>query len=175
VIDRILLAVDGSQNAQRATDIAAELAGKLDANLLIVHVMMHGRPPAELVHMAEVEHLVEEAYSVISPGLAYVTGSHPDVLGGDKTDPRTPKIISALADQVVARAKTRSAEEGARNIKTAVRSGDYAEEILDAAAEYKADMIVIGSRGLGVLKSKVLGSVSQKVLHHAACNVLVVR
>jgi len=56
-----------------------------------------------------------------------------------------------------------------------VRKGDYAEEILNAAKEFDADMIVIGSRGLGLLKSTVLGSVSQKVLHHASCSVVTVR
>ena len=64
MIDRILLAVDGSQNAERATDLAAELATKLTAELFIVHVLMHGRPTEELVHMAEVEQLVKEAGKV---------------------------------------------------------------------------------------------------------------
>ncbi|MCK8462436.1 universal stress protein [Aliiroseovarius sp. S1339] len=175
MIDKILLAVDGSQNAQRAVDLAAELAGKLNANMFIVHVTMRGRPAEELVHMAEVEHLVKEVQTVISPGIAYVTGSHPEFLGGSRTDPRTENIISVLGEQIVARAKKRCAERGVNNAKTSVRAGDYAEEILGAANEFNVDMIVIGSRGLGVLKSTVLGSVSQKVLHNADCSVLTVR
>ena len=175
MIDRILLAVDGSDNAGRAIDLAAELAAKLKAELLIVHILMHGRPTEELVHMAEVEHLVKEAQAVISPSIAYVTGSHPELLGGSRTDPRTERLISVLGDQIVARAKTICAEQGAKSIKTSVRKGDYAEEILNAAKEFDADMIVIGSRGLGLLKSTVLGSPSQKVLHHASCSVVTVR
>lgn len=175
MIDKILLAADGSQNAQRAIDLAAELAGKLNANLFIVHVLMHGRPPEELVHMAEVEHLVKEVHSVVSPGKAYVPGSYPQFLGGDTTDARTAKIISVLGEQIAANAKAQCAEQGVKNIMTSVRTGDYAEEILKAAEEFEVDMIVIGSRGLGVLKSAVLGSVSQKVLHHAGCSVVTVR
>ena len=175
MIDKILLAVDGSLNAVRATDLAAELAAKLNADLSIVHVLMHGRPSAELVHMAEVEHLVEEAHAVVSPGIAYVTGSHPEVLGASATDPRYARIIAALGDQLVTRAKARCADQGVKKIETDVRAGDYAEEILDAAKDFKADMVVIGSRGLGLLKSTVLGSVSQKVLHHAECSVVTVR
>jgi len=106
MINQILLAVDGSQNAARATDLAAEMAAKLNADLFIVHVLMHGRPTEELVHMAEVEHLVKEVQTVISPGIAYVTGSHPELLGGSRTDPRTERLISVLGDQIVARAKT---------------------------------------------------------------------
>ena len=175
MIKKILLAVDGSLTAQRAIDIAAELAGKLDAELFIVHVMMHGRPAAELVHMAEVEHLVKEVQAVVSPGIEYVTGTYPEVLRGDAADPRSARIISVLGEQIVARAKARCTEKGAKNIKTSVRKGDYADEILQAAEEFKVDMIVIGSRGLGILKSTVLGSVSQKVLHHADCSVAAVR
>lgn len=175
MINKILLAVDGSQNAQRAIGIAAELAGKLSADLFIVHVMMHGRPAAELVHMAEVEHLVKEAHTVVAPGTAYVPRSYPELLGGDATDARTARIISVLGEEIVTRAKTDCAEKGAKNIKTSVRSGDYAEEILKAAEDFRVDMIVIGSRGLGRLKGTVLGSVSQKVLNHADCIVVTVK
>lgn len=175
MIDKILLAVDGSQTAQRAIDLAAELAVELKADLFIVHVVMHGRPPEELVHMAEVEQLVKDAQSVVSPGTAYVPRSYLELLGGDATDARAARIISVLGEQIVAGAKARCAELGAKNIKTSVRAGDYAEGILEAAEEFKADMIVIGSRGLGVLRSAVLGSVSQKVSHHAHCSVVTVR
>jgi len=175
MIGKILLAVDGSQNALRAVDLAAELASKLKADLSIVHVMMHGRPSKELVHMAEIEHLVKEAHAVVSPSTAYVPRSYPELLGGDATDNRTARIISVLGEQIVARAKSRCADLGVKNIKTSVHAGDYADEILTAAKAFRADMIVIGSRGLGILKSTVLGSVSQKVLHHAECSVVTVR
>jgi nucleotide-binding universal stress UspA family protein len=175
MISRILLAVDGSQNAQRAVDIAAELSGKLKSDLFIVHVLMHGRPAAELVRMAEVEHLVKQTHEVVSPGLTFITGSHTEFLRGETSDPGSSRIIAVLGEQLVARTKTTCAERGANNIHTSVRTGDYAEEILDAAEDFKADMIVIGSRGLGPLKSTILGSVSQKVLQHAHCSVLTVR
>lgn len=175
MIERILLAVDGSDTAQRATDLAAELAVNLNADLFIVHVLMHGRPSRELVHMAEVEHLVREAHSATSPKSAYVPGSYPELLGGDATDARTARIISALGEQIVTRAKTRCAELGAGTVETSVLAGDYADEILEAAREHDVDILVIGSRGLGVLKSTLLGSVSQKVLHHADCSVVIVR
>lgn len=175
MIDNILLAVDGSKHAQRATDLATELAVKLNANLFIVHVTMHGRPPEELVHMAEVEHLVKEAHSVVSPGTTYVRGSYPELLGSGTTDAGAARIITVLGEQIIARAKARCSEMGATTINTSLRSGDYAEEILNAAEDFKVDLIVIGSRGLGVLKSTVLGSVSQKVLHHADCSVLTVK
>ena len=175
MIDKLLLAVDGSRNSQRATELGGELAAKLNADLFIVHVLMHGRPSKELVHMAEVEHLVQEAYTIVSPGLSYTAGSHPELLGGAADDARTAQIISALGDQIVRRAMARCKDKGAKHVKTSVRSGDVAEEILKTATTHHADMIIVGTRGLGTLKSTVLGSVSQKVLHHAECAVVTVR
>jgi nucleotide-binding universal stress UspA family protein len=55
------------------------------------------------------------------------------------------------------------------------RHGDAATMILDEAEARDADLIVVGTRGLGTGKRWLLGSVSTKVLHHANCNVLVVR
>ncbi len=175
MIGRILLAVDGSENAHRATDIAGELAGKLSAELCIVHVLMHGRPSPELMRMMEVEHLVEQAHAVTFPETDYSPGTYVEMLSNTVDDARTARTISALGDQIVARARQRCGELGAQNVKTTVRSGDYADMIVEAAKEFSADMIVVGSRGLGSIRSTVLGSVSQKVLHHTSCSVVTVR
>ncbi|MEM2226606.1 MAG: universal stress protein [Candidatus Bathyarchaeia archaeon] len=56
-----------------------------------------------------------------------------------------------------------------------LRKGIPAEEILRAAEEEKVDLIAIGSRGLSGVKAFLLGSVSDKVSHHAKCPVLIVR
>ncbi|MEI3376722.1 MAG: universal stress protein [Coriobacteriales bacterium] len=53
--------------------------------------------------------------------------------------------------------------------------GRPADEIIRYAAETEADLLVIGSRGLGALREFALGSVSHKVLTHAKCPVLVVK
>lgn len=53
--------------------------------------------------------------------------------------------------------------------------GDPADTIVDEARDWGADLIVLGTRGLGGAQRLVLGSVSTKVLHQAPCDVLVVR
>ncbi len=55
------------------------------------------------------------------------------------------------------------------------REGDPAGEIIKAAKEHKADLIVMGSRGLGQIGGLILGSVSERVLHGAHGPVLIVR
>jgi nucleotide-binding universal stress UspA family protein len=54
-------------------------------------------------------------------------------------------------------------------------TGDAADVVIEAAKECKADLIVVGTRGLGKAKRLALGSVSSKIVHDAACDVLVVR
>ncbi|MDO8562855.1 MAG: universal stress protein [Candidatus Limnocylindria bacterium] len=57
----------------------------------------------------------------------------------------------------------------------AVRSGDPAAELLDAASELDADLIAMGTRGRTGLERVLLGSVARSVLHRATCSVLVAR
>ncbi|MCC7119014.1 MAG: universal stress protein [Anaerolineales bacterium] len=60
-------------------------------------------------------------------------------------------------------------------IHTEVMEGDPAQIIIELATSRKSDLIIMGSRGLGRLAGLVLGSVSQKVVSHAPCPVLIVR
>jgi nucleotide-binding universal stress UspA family protein len=53
--------------------------------------------------------------------------------------------------------------------------GDPADEILKAAKEFEAELIVMGARSLGTVKRLVLGSVSTKVMHESGCDVLIVK
>jgi len=60
-------------------------------------------------------------------------------------------------------------------VEARLRQGVPAEELLRAAADEKVDLIVLGSRGLSQVKAFLLGSVSDKVSHHAKCPTLIVR
>tara|TARA_R110000787_G_scaffold67923_4_gene152031 strand:+ start:264 stop:791 length:528 start_codon:yes stop_codon:yes gene_type:complete len=175
MIGKILVAYDGSDPARRALDLAAELCKKLDAELSISHVLMHGRPSKELMRMAEIEHMVEQVHKEHLPDGIYSAGRAYDALSGATPENRSARIISALGDQLVAMAESRCAELGVTVANTSVRTGDYSDEIIDTATDLQCDMIVLGSRGLGSVKSAVLGSVTQKVIHHAAQTVVVVK
>ena len=49
------------------------------------------------------------------------------------------------------------------------------EAIVQAALEHQADMIVMGTRGMGSIRRTIMGSVSDYVVHHAHCPVVVCR
>ena len=61
------------------------------------------------------------------------------------------------------------------NIHTVLFEGDPASKIIGYSEMEKFDIIIMGSRGMGKFKEVILGSVSNKVLHHAKCSVMLVR
>jgi nucleotide-binding universal stress UspA family protein len=59
-------------------------------------------------------------------------------------------------------------------VRTLLREGNPTDALVDAAADEKADVIVVGNRGMTGAKRFVLGSVPNAVSHHAPCHVLIV-
>ena len=66
-------------------------------------------------------------------------------------------------------------EAGGRVTQAHLRMGKAAAEIVDLAEELGAGLVVVGSRGLGGIRRALMGSVSDSVVRHAHCPVLVVR
>jgi nucleotide-binding universal stress UspA family protein len=67
------------------------------------------------------------------------------------------------------------AQEAGVAVELFARQGDPADAILDVAEEREADLIVVGNKGMTGAKRFLLGSVPNKVSHHAPCSVLIVR
>jgi nucleotide-binding universal stress UspA family protein len=65
--------------------------------------------------------------------------------------------------------------EASIDFETYARQGDPADAILDVAEETKADLIVVGNKGMTGARRFLLGSVPNKVSHHAPCSVLIIR
>jgi len=136
---RILLATDGSKDAQMATAFLKELP----------------LPPSTALRITVVVPL-------------------PSFLLDVPTVREFRRSALAEARSVVDSARALLAPRGF-GIETDVAVGDPKEEIVRAADEWGADLIVLGARGLGRVKGFVLGSVSLAVARHAHCPVLVVK
>jgi len=65
--------------------------------------------------------------------------------------------------------------EGVSEVETALLEGDPVERVVDYAQSHPPDLIVVGSRGLSTAGRFLLGSVSDGILHHVRCSVLVVK
>jgi nucleotide-binding universal stress UspA family protein len=99
-----------------------------------------------------------------------------DPVTGELGEPYLSELIarSAAAGQILINEAVSCIGEGVR-VHRELLFGEPADCIVEVAKNRSCDLIVIGSRGLGVLKSLLLGSRAQKVIHDAACPVLVVK
>ena len=90
----------------------------------------------------------------------------PRTCTGSSTRARTSKRRCARRPTV---------REAGVTVKTFARQGDPADAILDVAEERGSDLIVVGNKGMTGAKRFLLGSVPNKVSHHAPCSVLIIR
>ncbi|MDQ3868676.1 MAG: universal stress protein [Thermoproteota archaeon] len=93
----------------------------------------------------------------------------------------SPKIMEKLrADyereytRILERCKEMANKSGT-NINTVLKEGDPASKIIGYSDMEKFDLIIMGSRGMGKFKEMIIGSVSNKVIHHAKSSVMLVR
>ncbi len=147
MIKNILVATDGSAAANRAVDLAADMAAKYECSLTILNVVRDMQLPPELVKMAKVENI-----SLRDAGL-----------------------LKFLAEKVLTKAAERAKKKGAKGVRTTVVQGDPATAIIKQAKRRNTDLIIMGSRGLGKVKEIFLGSVSRKVCNLSQINCLTVK
>jgi nucleotide-binding universal stress UspA family protein len=141
----IVVGTDGSETAGEAVRQATELAKAMDAQL---HLVSAYEP-------VSTQRLREERQEV-PKDLEWMVNPREDV--------------EATLDEAV-----KPIEEADVKVETYSREGDAADAILDVAEEKNADLIVVGNRGMTGAKRFLLGSVPNKVSHHAPCSVMIIR
>ncbi|MCL2769926.1 MAG: universal stress protein [Solirubrobacterales bacterium] len=141
----IVVGTDGSDTATEAVRQAVDLARSLGAKLELVSA--YAPVPSQRLQ-AERRDAPEDLQWTINP--------HEDV---DAT-------LQAAAE---------IAGQAGVEVNTYPRQGDPADAILDVAEERDADLIIVGNKGMTGAKRFLLGSVPNKVSHHAPCSVLIIR
>ncbi len=142
----IVVGTDGSDTATTAVRYAIDLARQLDARLQIVSAY---EPVTD-------QRLRNEKIEV-PRDLQWMVNPREDVL------------------ELLGEAQREAESAGVVKVETFARQGDAADAILDVAEEQRSDLIVVGNRGMTGAKRFLLGSVPNKVSHHAPCSVLIVR
>jgi nucleotide-binding universal stress UspA family protein len=141
----IVVGTDGSETASEAVRQATELAKSVGAK---VHLVSAFEPVGN-------QRLREERQQV-PEDLSWSVNQREDV---DAT-------LREAAEQI---------QEAGVEVETYARQGDPADAILDVAEEKNADLIVVGNKGMSGAKRFLLGSVPNKVSHHAPCSVMIIR
>jgi nucleotide-binding universal stress UspA family protein len=173
-MDMVLAPIDDSQHALKALDLACDLAVNFGAKLSVIYVIAEQRLPPQLRHMVEVEHLTEPSLPDL-PGLGSVPPPVAATLHMAQTAEADQAAYEALGKRLLDNAERTAVLKGLKGTKTTLVYGDPASEILVQAEAVKADMIVMGSRGLSNLKGLLVGSVSHKVMHLAKCTCVTVK
>jgi nucleotide-binding universal stress UspA family protein len=114
--------------------------------------------------------LLDEGGELVVVAAAEVLTRAGGFAGTRDVDPGDAEEAQGALDQ--AQAKVQQKGISARTIEA---HGDPADMVVQQAAEVGAELIVVGTRGLNAAQRALLGSVSTKVVHHAECDVLVVR
>jgi nucleotide-binding universal stress UspA family protein len=141
----IVVGTDGSRTATEAVREAVDVAKALGAKLELVSAYA---PVSEQRLRAEKRNAPTGAQSSSNP----------------RRD--TEALLSDAAD---------IAREAQVEVNTHARQGDPSDAILDVAEEQNADLVIVGNKGMTGAKRFMLGSVPNRISHHAPCSVLIVR
>jgi nucleotide-binding universal stress UspA family protein len=146
---KILLAIDGSECSQAAT-------------LAVITRFPPVRSEVRVFH-------ADDWPNRMSTALGFAEGptAASDILGARDERRRQGHNLVSRAEQQL--------QAAGFHTSTAVRDGDPRHAILDAAAEWNPDVIVVGSHGRHGLDRFLLGSVSESIVRHASCSVDIVR
>ncbi|MDA1097976.1 MAG: universal stress protein [Proteobacteria bacterium] len=177
MIKTILVATDGSDHAEKALTLASDLGAKYRARLVLVHVLLSNARSDTLRALANRRNLSKRLRDLLANYEADFLREFAAVgaEGGFVPIPPPRELVEAIGQQIMDRAEKIAAKAGIKKIDTVMVHGDPAEVILDLAANNKADMIVLGSRGLSDFKGLFLGSTSHKVCAQADCTCLTVK
>jgi nucleotide-binding universal stress UspA family protein len=142
---KILLATDGSEEAVLAAQSAADLAARTGSELHVAHVG-----------------------NVLTHGVYVGVDVGPLPAGAQE-------LLDKEAKELLEAQLERMREAGASVTEAHLMSGRADEEIILLAEQVGADLVVVGSQGLGGVRRTLVGSVADSVVRHAHCPVLVVR
>ncbi len=146
-----MVALDGSESADKALDFAFDLAAKYSAEIVLLSVV-----PPVTTPMSPDSLEVPVSLEVLNQHLEELIASHKKVLSEALRKSEKIKPDLSVSTKLV---------KGRRP----------SESIVETAKEGKFDIIVMGSRGLGGIKEFFLGSVSDRVADEAVCPVLIVK
>lgn len=146
MFNSIVVGTDGSPTATRAVSAAADLARTTGARL---HILTVVKGPSAVLVGADVS------------GVTALSGSDWEALSRED--------LETILDDA-----SRIAGEGL-SVQAHSSQGDPADALIELAERVSADLIVVGNRGMTGARRFLLGSVPNRVSHHAGCSVLIVR
>jgi len=150
-VSKVLIALDYNPTAQKVTEVGFSVAKSMNAEVILLHV--------------------------ITDPVFYSTSGYSPIMGFNgymDMGPMQLESVDGLKKASLQYLDKSKQHLGDKTIQTIVKEGDFADSILATAKELKADIIVIGSHSRKWLENIVMGSVTEKVLHHTSIPLLIV-
>ena len=148
---RILIALDYNPTAQKVAEVGFSMAKSMNAEVILLHV--------------------------ITDPVFYASAGYSPIMGFSgyiDVGPLQLDSIQGLKEASLQYLDKSKQHLGDKNIQTLVKEGDFADSILETAKEVHADIIVIGSHSRKWLENIVMGSVTEKVLHHTSIPLFII-
>ncbi len=175
MFEKILVALDGSERSDHALKAAASLAASQGSQLILLHVLLRTTPIDVIRDIAEKHGFLDaikgdlENVQVVAPPVPAVAASASGVIMIPS------ELLTHVAENYLTSAEKEARDAGVIDVTSVIGDGQAGREVLAWAEDKGADLIVLGSRGFGDVKSIFLGSVSHKVAQESKVPCLIVK
>lgn len=148
---KVLIALDYNPTAQKVAEVGFSMAKSMNAEAILLHVIM-------------------DPLFYSTPGYSPIMGFN----GYMDMGPVQLESVEGLKNASLQYLDKSREHLGDKSIQTIVKEGDFADAILETAKEFNANIIVIGSHSRKWLENILMGSVTEKVMHHTTIPLLIV-
>lgn len=177
MIKTILAPIDGSEHADQAVKLAADLASKYGAELHLFHVLLEGGVPEHLLQLSDKqpEKMEVEPRWMVSDYDGWMTKGYHEMVSMATLASQPREVLEDIGHKLLERAREVAQAQGVTDVDTAHARGPTAPQILNRAREVDADTVVMGCRGLSAMPELAVGSVAHKVQRVFPGTVITVR
>ncbi|HVO36696.1 MAG TPA: universal stress protein [Candidatus Acidoferrum sp.] len=155
MFEKILVPLDGSEHSTKALAMATQIAKRFEGKITLIHVYSVTVRPV----------MMPEPTAIAGPGIPMMSSAEISKVA-DYAREAGQRILSDGEDQVKAQNV---------HVEKSLVEGHVVYEIIKLAREGNFGLIVIGARGISKIRELLLGSVTDGVIHHASCPVLVIK
>ena len=155
MFEKILVPLDGSEHSLRALEVAIHIAKKFNGKITLIHAYSVTVRPI----------IMPEPTTLTPPMIPVMTPTEVS---------KTVEATRKAGESILADGKQKVKAEEVQ-VETILKEGHTVQEIVKTAKEGNFDLIVIGARGISKIRELLLGSVTDGVIHHSFCPVLVIK
>lgn len=175
MIETILVPTDGSDHALKAINFGSDIASKYGARIVLFHALLVGSSSGEILNLVETGQLSDRTLGELKQKADIQARIRSTAIFAPNNLPPSIEELEHVGSELLVSGEQIARDHGVERISKILTNGEPIQCILKAVDDEKADLIVMGSRGLGNIEGLLVGSVSHKVSQLAECTVVTVK